>query len=102
MQPFTQIRLRNMSRSLTTQHHILRMCDRLGEAYPSVMLCRVEIEGSDRASRSDPEFQVSLAVRVPGREIVATNRRSVDLFAALRRAFASVCRELVVAKTRGE
>ncbi len=90
---FTQITIRNMRRSPTLTDHIREVSEKLETQYPRITNCRVAVEAEGHQQRGR-DYLASVAVRLPGREIVANRHPGKDPYVALRDAFDAVRHQL--------
>ena len=94
MQVPLQITFRGLSASPALEGRIRASAEKLEHFYGRVMRCHVSVEATGRH-----QFQVHLALTVPGAEIVAIRQSSSEsgsenVFVALRDAFDAVTRQL--------
>jgi ribosomal subunit interface protein len=94
MQIPLQITVRDMPHSEALDARIRDKAAKLGEFHPNITSCRVAVEELDRHQQQGRQFQVSVDLRVPGREIVANRARHEDVYVALRDAFDAAARQL--------
>ena len=94
MQVPLQITVRDFPQSEALEARIREKAANLGELHPRITSCRVTVEESRKHRQQGRHFQVSLDVRVPGREIVVNRAHHEDAYVALRDAFDSVKRQL--------
>lgn len=87
---FTQIQLRHMRRSEALSARIRELADRLEEAHPRISNIRVTVESTGHHKHNGNTFLVSLAVHLPGRQVVANRHEHEDVYVALRDAFDAV------------
>lgn len=93
MQTPIQITVRDMAHSEALDARIHEKAAKLSEFHPNITSCRVTVEEAGKQHRQGREFCVNLDVRVPGKELVAS-KTDVDVYVALREAFAAVKRQL--------
>lgn len=91
----TQITMRNISRSTALSKRIRDLSDHLDRYHPHILTCRVALEQATARSRKDKLFEVTVRVRVPGRELVATHGHDEDVYIALRDTFDAMRRQLI-------
>lgn len=94
MQVPLQITVRDMPHSDALDARIREKVLKLEEFHPQITTCRVAVEELRKHHRQGRHFQVSIDVRVPGREIVANRDHHEDVYVALRDAFDAVKRQL--------
>lgn len=89
-----QITYRGMPPSPAMDARILELAVRLEELHPKITSCRVVVNEADKHRSKGNQFEVRVDVHVPGLEIVATNQRHEDAYAAITSAFEVVVRQL--------
>lgn len=89
-----QITYRNMEHSPALDQRIREMAGKLEDLHPKVTRCHVVVDEVDRHKSKGNQFEVRIDVHVPGHEIVATNQRHEDAYAAVTRAFDVMYRQL--------
>ena len=89
-----QITVRDMPHSDALDARIRDNASKLEEFHPNITSCRVTIEELHKHHHQGRHFQVSIDVRVPGREIVANRAHDEDVYVALRNAFDALKRQL--------
>lgn len=89
-----QITYRGMPPSPAMDARILELAGKLEDLHPKITSCRVVVNEADKHKSKGNQFEVRLDVHVPGREIVATNQRHEDAYAAVTAAFDVVVRQL--------
>ena len=98
MQVPLQITFRGLSASPALEARIRASAEKLEHFYGRVMRCHVSVEATSREHHVGHQFQVHIALTVPGAEIVAIRQSSAggseSVFVALRDAFAAVTRQL--------
>jgi ribosomal subunit interface protein len=94
MQVPLQITVRDMPHSDALDARIRDKASKLEGFYPDITSCRVTIEELRKHHQQGRHFQVSIDVRVPGRELVANRAHHEDVYVALRDAFDAVRRQL--------
>jgi ribosome-associated translation inhibitor RaiA len=93
----TQITFRNLRSSPDMGVRVRDLCEKLSHVNPRIVNCRVAIEqpAPVRRAAQVPPFVIEVRVRLPGIvDIVAPPQQSDDVDTALRKAFASVRRQL--------
>lgn len=73
---------------------ILELAAKLEDLHPKITSCRVVVNEADKRKSKGNQFEVRVDVHVPGREIVATNQKHEDAYAAITSAFEVVTRQL--------
>jgi len=94
MQVPLQITVRDFPQSEALEARIREKAAKLEEFHPRITSCRVTVEELRKHHQQGRHFQVSLDVRVPGREIVANRAHHEDAYVALRDAFDAAKRQL--------
>lgn len=94
MQVPLQITVRDMPHSDALDARIREKADKLAEFSPEITSCRVSVEKSRKHHRQGHHFQVTVDVRVPGRELVANQAHDEDVYVALRDAFDAIRRQV--------
>ena len=94
MQVPLQITVRDFPQSEALEARIREKAVKLGEFHPRITSCRVTVEELRKHHQQGRRFQVSLDVRVPGREIVVNHMHDEDVYVALRDAFDAARRQL--------
>jgi ribosomal subunit interface protein len=94
MQVPLQIAIRNVARSEALEAHIREKVAKLEEFHTHITSCRVSVEQMDKHHHQGRQFQVTVDVRVPGKEVVVNRDHHEDVYVALRDAFDSVKRQL--------
>ena len=89
-----QITVRHMAHSAALDARIREHVSKLDEFYRGIMSCHVVVEQQGRHQQQGRWFNVRLAVRVPGQELVVNRDHDEDVYVALRDAFASLTRRL--------
>ncbi|MBI2960796.1 MAG: HPF/RaiA family ribosome-associated protein [Betaproteobacteria bacterium] len=99
-----QVTVRNLPHSEALEARIRKKAAKLEEFHPRITSCRVTVEELRKHQHQGRQFQVSVDVRVPGREVVANLARNEDVYVALRDAFDGAKRQLeeVARQTRGD
>jgi ribosomal subunit interface protein len=104
MQTPLQITVRDVPHSEALEARIREKAANLEEFHPRIISCRVTVEELRKHHHQGRHFQVSLDVRVPGREVVVNHAHDEDVYVALRDAFDAAKRQLeeVVRLKRGD
>lgn len=89
-----QIVVRNISHSAALEARVREDVAKLEAFHPRIVSCRVTVEELQKRRRQGRHFRVSIDLRVPGREIVASHDHDEDVYVALREAFHSARRQL--------
>ena len=89
-----QITVRHMAHSAALEARIRESAAKLEEFYRGVVSCHVVVEEQGRHQQQGRWFNVRLAVRVPGHELIVNRDHDEDVYVALRDAFASLTRRL--------
>jgi ribosomal subunit interface protein len=99
-----QITVRHMAHSAALEARIREIAAKLEEFYRGVVSCDVVVEEQGRHQQQGHWFNVRLAVRVPGHELIVNRDHDEDVYVALRDAFASLTRRLedVARRQRGQ
>jgi ribosomal subunit interface protein len=67
---------------------------KLAEFHPNITSCRVTVDETAKHHRQGWHFNVSIDVRVPGKEIVVHKGNQEDVYVALRDAFEATKRQV--------
>jgi ribosomal subunit interface protein len=104
MQLPLQIAVRHMAHSAALDTRIRESAAKLDDFYRGIMSCHVVVEEQRRHPQQGRWFNVRLAVRVPGHELIVNRDHDEDVYVALRDAFASLTRRLedVARRQHGE
>jgi len=94
MQVPLQITVRDFPQSEALEARIRDKAAKLAEFHPRITSCRVTVEELRKHHQQGRHFQVSLDVRVPGKEIVANRAHHEDAYVVLRDAFDAAKRQL--------
>ena len=94
MQVPLQITVRDFPQSEALEARIREKAAKLDEFHPNITSCRVTVEEMRKHHQQGRHFQVSVDVRVPGREIVVHQAHDEDAYVALRDAFNAAKRQL--------
>ncbi|HET7730024.1 MAG TPA: HPF/RaiA family ribosome-associated protein [Usitatibacter sp.] len=89
-----QITYRGMPHSPAMDARILELAAKLEDLHPKITSCRVVVNEADKRKSKGNQFEVRVDVHVPGREIVATNQKHEDAYAAITSAFEVLTRQL--------
>ncbi len=89
-----QIVVRNIAHSDALEARVREDVAKLEAFHPRIISCRVRIEELQKHRRQGRHLRVSIDLRVPGREIVASHDHDEDVYVALREAFHSARRQL--------
>ena len=94
MQLPLQITIRDFPQSDALEARIREKAAKLGEFHPRMTSCRVTVEEMRKHHQQGRHFQVSVDVRVPGKEIVVNHAHDEDAYIAVRDAFDAAKRRL--------
>lgn len=99
MQSPVQIQFINMDSSEAVEAAIHKWVNKLDEAYPDIMTCRVRIEAPSMKKQKGGLYSTRLEIKIPGHEIVINRtpeqRQShTDAYVSIRDAFKSAQRKL--------
>lgn len=99
-----QITYRGMEHSPVMDARIRELIAKLEEFHPKITRCRVVVNEMDRHKTQGNQFEVRVDVHVPGQELVATQQRHEDPYAALTAAFDVMYRQLEenIERVRGQ
>jgi ribosomal subunit interface protein len=89
-----QITLHNIRRSPALSARIRDMGERLENLWAEMIHCRVSVAQEAGPDAKGRLFKVSVNVRLPEHELVATAQDGEDVYFALREAFDSMRRQL--------
>jgi ribosomal subunit interface protein len=93
-----QITFRGMASSEAIEAQVRDRIDKLDRFHPRIMSCRVVVECGPRHQTKGRLYQVSIDIKVPGREIVVgrepANHAHDDMNVAIRGAFDAARRQL--------
>lgn len=94
MQLPLQITIRDFPQSEALEARIREKAAKLEAFHPRLTSCRVVVEEMRKHHQQGRHFQVSLDLRVPGREVIVNNAHDEDAYVAVRDAFESAMRQL--------
>jgi len=94
MQVPLQIVVRHMAHSAALETRIREDAAKLEEFYRGIVRCHVVVEEQGRHQQQGRCFNVRVAVRIPGHELIVNRDHDEDVYVALRDAFASLTRRL--------
>jgi ribosomal subunit interface protein len=94
MQIPLQITVRHMAHSVALDARIREDATKLEEFYRGIIGCHVVVEEQGRHQQQGRWFNVRIALRVPGHELIVNRDHDEDVYVALRDAFASLTRRL--------
>jgi ribosomal subunit interface protein len=94
MQLPLQITVRHMAHSDALEARIQEDAAKLEDFYRGIVSCHVVVEQQGQHQRKGRWFNVRIAVRVPGHELVVNRDHDEDVYVALRDSFASLARRL--------
>ena len=94
MQIPLQITVRHMAHSAALTARIREDATKLEEFYQGIIGCHVVVEEQRRHQQQGRWFNVRIALRVPGHELIVNRDHDEDVYVALRDAFANLTRRL--------
>lgn len=94
MQAPVQITVRDVPHSEALEGRIREKAAKLEEFHPRITSCRVTVEELHKHHHQGRHFQVSVDVRVPGKDVIANRVHAEDVYVALRDAFDAAKRQL--------
>ncbi len=94
MQLPMQLTLRDIPSSPALESHIRKKAEKLDHYYDRIISCRIVIELSQNHKHHGKLYNVRIDLMVPGKELVVTRKENVDIYVALRDAFAALNRRL--------
>lgn len=104
-----EISFRDIEPTDEAKDYIRERVDYLGRLYDGITSCQVYISAPQSKQRSGHLYDITIEVRVPGKELVASNRKDdvqehQYILVALRNAFSIIERDLKIyrQKMRGE
>ena len=83
----TQITLHNIRRSPALSARIRELSERLENHNPEILNIRVAVSHETGRPKKGGPFSVTVRVRVPGHELVASHEDDEDIYVAVREAF---------------
>jgi ribosome-associated translation inhibitor RaiA len=89
-----QITLHNIHRSPALSARIRDLGERLENLWAEMIHCRVSVAQEGGPGMKDHPFKVTVNVRLPACDLVATGEDGADVYHALREAFDSMRRQL--------
>lgn len=93
----TQITLHNIRRSPALSARIRDLAERLESHNPDILNIRVAVSHGPASAKKGGPYAVSLRVRIPGHELVASHESDEDVYIAVREAFLAMRHQLVQA-----
>lgn len=104
-----QITFRNMKHSTALEEHIQGLIQDLDSEFPNIMSCHVTVEAPHKHKQQGNLYQVSIQLRVPEMELVASkgndqDQAHEDVHVAIRDAFSAIEKQLerYAEKLRGD
>jgi len=94
MQVPIHIAVRDLPHSEALEARIREKAAKLEEFHARIISCRVTVEELRKHHHQGRHFQVSVDVRVPGKDVIANRAHDEDVYVALRDAFDSAKRQL--------
>ena len=99
MQVPLQIRFKNLEPSAAVEANVRKHVDRLERYFSEIISCRVTLDAPHKHHQQGNIFQVTVDVRLPGGEVVASRRPDdehahEDAYVAIRDAFNAIRRQL--------
>ncbi len=94
MQAPVQITVRDLPHPEALEVRIRDKAAKLEEFHPRITSCRVTVEELHKHHHQGRHFQVSVDVRVPGKDVIANRAHAEDVNVALRDAFDAAKRQL--------
>jgi len=93
----TQITLHNIRRSPALSARIRDLAERLETHYADILNVRVGVSHEAAAGKKGRPYAVTLKVRIPGHELVASHESGDDVYMAVREVFLAMRHQLVQA-----
>lgn len=90
----TQITLHNIRRSPALSARIRELSERLEQHHSEILNTRVAVSHEAARPQKGGPYSVTVRVRVPGRELVASREHSDDVYIAVRGAFLAMRQQL--------
>jgi len=89
-----RIIFRDMARSDALEARIHSKVEKLETLHPHIVSCAVTVEERHRHQQHGRQFNLRIAARVPGHEVVANRDHHEDVYVAVRDAFDAAARSL--------
>lgn len=98
------ITFHGMDSSAALENHVREKVQALGQLHPNLTRCNVTIEKPHHHKHQGNTFNVRIDLYVPGNEIVVNRDAHEDAYVALRQAFNSARRQVMLhaKKKRGD
>ena len=93
----TQITLHNIRRSPALSARIRELAERLEVHYPEILNIRVAVSHEAGHPKKGGPYGVTVRVRIPGNELVASHESDEDVYVAVRESFLAMRHQLVQA-----
>ena len=93
MQIPLDISFENIAESEALSVHIRQKVDKLEQFFPRLIGCRVKVELPHKHSQQGERFEVQVAMKVPGAELVVNRKADEDVYVSLRDAFDAALRQ---------
>lgn len=99
MQSSAQVQFINMAPSEAVEESIQKWANKLEQAYPDMMSCRVRIEAPSKKKFKGGLFHTRIEIKLPGRDILVNRNPDLhhsytDAYVSIRDAFKSAQRQL--------
>ncbi len=91
----TQITLHNIRRSPALSARIRELAERLETHDPQILNIRVAVSHEAAHPKKGGAYGVTVRVRVPGQELVASHESAEDVYEAVRESFLAMRHQLV-------
>lgn len=104
MQLPLQITSRQLEVTTAIENSIKEKINKLDRYYDRIIGCHVTIDTPHRHKHKGRQYNLSIDMTVPGKEIVVKHESHEDLYVSIREAFEAAKRQLIEysAKRRGE
>ena len=91
----TQITLHNIRRSPALSARIRELSERLETHNPNILNIRVAVSHEAAHPKNGGKYAVTVRVRLPGRELVASHESADDVYDAVRESFLGMRQQLL-------
>ncbi|HUI98970.1 MAG TPA: HPF/RaiA family ribosome-associated protein [Usitatibacter sp.] len=91
----TQITLHNVRRSPALSARIRELAERLETHNPHILNIRVAVSHEAAPPKKGGPYAVTLRVRIPGQELVASHESDADVYEAVRESFLAMRHQLI-------